>query len=87
MACALLLFNILHLSRPENLSSEELDGHLFSAYMMLPMASVTLGLLHFNWHPSEVFVGDTFTYFAGAVFAVAGILGHFSEVLLIFFIP
>ncbi len=35
----------------------------------------------------QVFVGDTFTYFAGMTFAVAGILGHFSETLLCFFIP
>lgn len=37
--------------------------------------------------PSQVFVGDTFTYFAGMTLAVAGILGHFSETLLMFFIP
>lgn len=37
--------------------------------------------------PSQVFVGDTFTYFAGMALAVAGILGHFSETLLLFFIP
>jgi UDP-N-acetylglucosamine--dolichyl-phosphate N-acetylglucosaminephosphotransferase len=34
-----------------------------------------------------VFVGDTFTYFAGMTFAVVGILGHFSETLLLFFVP
>lgn len=37
--------------------------------------------------PSQVFVGDTFTYFAGMTIAVAGILGHFSETLLLFLIP
>ncbi len=35
----------------------------------------------------QVFVGDTFTYFAGMAIAVAGILGHFSETLLILLIP
>lgn len=35
----------------------------------------------------QVFVGDTFTYFAGMTLAVAGILGHFSEMLLLFFTP
>ena len=35
----------------------------------------------------QVFVGDTFTYFSGMTLAVAGILGHFSETLLLFFIP
>jgi len=34
-----------------------------------------------------VFVGDTFTYFAGMTIAVAGILGHFSETLLLFLMP
>lgn len=32
-------------------------------------------------------MGDTFTYFSGMTLAVAGILGHFSETLLLFFIP
>ena len=29
------------------------DGHLFSAYLMLPLATTTLGLLRFNWFPSQ----------------------------------
>lgn len=63
------------------------DAHLFSAYLMLPFIATTLALLMFNWYPSRVFVGDTFTYFAGMTIAVAGILGHFSETLLLFFLP
>mmetsp|Transcript_39759 Transcript_39759/g.66701 ORF Transcript_39759/g.66701 Transcript_39759/m.66701 type:complete len:404 (-) Transcript_39759:678-1889(-) len=63
------------------------DAHLFSAYLMLPFIATTLALLVFNWYPSKVFVGDTFTYFAGMTFAVVGILGHFSETLLLFFVP
>ena len=54
---------------------------------MLPMTSTSFGLLMFNWYPSRVFVGDTYTYFAGMSIAVAGILGHFSETLLIFLVP
>lgn len=38
-------------------------------------------------YPSKVFVGDSFTYFAGMTLAVAGILGHFSETLLLFLVP
>jgi len=37
--------------------------------------------------PSRVFVGDTWCYFAGQVLACAGVLGHFSKTLLLFFIP
>lgn len=60
---------------------------MFSAYLMLPLSAATLGLLTYNWYPSQVFVGDTFTYFAGMTLSVAGILGHFSETLLLFFVP
>lgn len=38
-------------------------------------------------YPSRVFVGDTWCYFAGQVLACAGVLGHFSKTLLLFFIP
>jgi UDP-N-acetylglucosamine--dolichyl-phosphate N-acetylglucosaminephosphotransferase len=40
-----------------------------------------------NRYPSRVFVGDTYTYFAGMTLAVTGILGHFSKTLMLFFIP
>ncbi|GAD93855.1 UDP-N-acetyl-glucosamine-1-P transferase Alg7 [Paecilomyces variotii No. 5] len=63
------------------------DSHLFSIYFLLPFVGVSLALLCHNWYPSKVFVGDTYCYFAGMVFAVVGILGHFSKTLLLMFIP
>lgn len=63
------------------------DSHLFSLYFLLPFLGVSLALLCHNWYPSKVFVGDTYCYFAGMVFAVVGILGHFSKTLLLLFIP
>ncbi|RHZ44475.1 UDP-N-acetylglucosamine--dolichyl-phosphate N-acetylglucosaminephosphotransferase [Aspergillus thermomutatus] len=63
------------------------DSHLFSLYFLLPFVGVSLALLCHNWYPSKVFVGDTYCYFAGMVFAVVGILGHFSKTLLLLFIP
>lgn len=88
VACAVLLHNLLSVAGWLSGSSPAVrDGHLFSAYLMMPLATCTLGLLTFNWYPSRVFVGDTFTYFAGMTIAVAGILGHFSETLLLFLIP
>lgn len=62
-------------------------NHLFSIDLVMPFAACTLGLLNHNWFPSAVFVGDTFCYFAGMTFAMAAILGHFSETLLLLFIP
>jgi UDP-N-acetylglucosamine--dolichyl-phosphate N-acetylglucosaminephosphotransferase len=63
------------------------DAHLFSIYLLLPFIGVSLALLLHNWYPSKVFVGDTYCYFAGMVFAVDGILGHFSKTLWLLFIP
>lgn len=63
------------------------ESHLFSMYLLLPFIGVSLALLKHNWYPANVFVGDTYCYFAGMVFAVVGILGHFSKTLLLLFIP
>jgi UDP-N-acetylglucosamine--dolichyl-phosphate N-acetylglucosaminephosphotransferase len=63
------------------------DSHLFSLYMLLPFIGVSVALWWHNWYPSRVFVGDTYCYLAGMVFAVVGILGHFSKTLLLLFIP
>lgn len=87
IACAVLFHNLVMLGGPAGEYPDVRDGHLFSAYLMMPLAATTLALLTFNWYPAQVFVGDTFTYFAGMALAVAGILGHFSETLLMFFIP
>ncbi|KKZ67532.1 UDP-N-acetylglucosamine-dolichyl-phosphate N-acetylglucosaminephosphotransferase [[Emmonsia] crescens] len=64
-----------------------MDSHLFSIYLLLPFIAVSLALWWHNWYPAKVFVGDTYCYFAGMVFAVVGILGHFSKTLLLMFVP
>ncbi|ORZ31090.1 glycosyl transferase family 4-domain-containing protein [Catenaria anguillulae PL171] len=61
--------------------------HLFALYLLVPFVATSAALVKFNWFPARVFVGDTFTYFAGMVLAVVGILGHFSKTLLLFFLP
>ncbi len=63
------------------------DSHMFSLFLLFPFIGVSLALLTQNWYPARVFVGDTYCYFAGMVFAVVGILGHFSKTLLLLFIP
>jgi len=63
------------------------QNHFLSIMLVTPFAGVCAGLLYHNWYPSRVFVGDTFCYFAGMTFAVAGILSHFSKTMLLFFIP
>ncbi|KAL9013576.1 MAG: hypothetical protein Q9173_001739 [Seirophora scorigena] len=63
------------------------DPHLFSIYLLLPFIGVSTALWWHNCYPARVFVGDTYCYFAGMVFAIVGILGHFSKTLLLTFIP
>ncbi|KAK9475628.1 glycosyl transferase family 4-domain-containing protein [Lipomyces japonicus] len=63
------------------------EAHLLSTYFVLPLLGVSIALLKYNWYPARVFVGDTYCYFAGMVFAEVGILGHFAKTLLVFLIP
>lgn len=85
IALLLILNDCLYLSTPY--LHPATDSHLFSLYMLLPFLGVSLALWWHNWYPARVFVGDTYCYFAGMVFAVVGILGHFSKTLLLLFIP
>ncbi|CAK7564644.1 MAG: tunicamycin resistance protein [Sporothrix epigloea] len=63
------------------------DSHLFSLYFLLPFLGVSGALLVHNWYPARVFVGDTYCYFAGMVFVVVSILGHFSKTLVLLLLP
>ena len=69
------------------ITEEIYSSHLFSATIMIPFLLTSAALFKQNKFPSKVFVGDTYCYFAGMTFAVAGILGHFSKTMLLFFIP
>ncbi|CEO98706.1 UDP-N-acetylglucosamine--dolichyl-phosphate N-acetylglucosaminephosphotransferase [Plasmodiophora brassicae] len=81
IAVAVLIHNYVELHGPQA------APHFFSMTLMMPFAFTTAALLLYNWYPSAVFVGDTFTTYAGMTFAVAGIMGHFSKTLLLFFMP
>ncbi|XP_073142949.1 uncharacterized protein [Henckelia pumila] len=85
IACAILIHNVMQIGAATD--PEYKQAHAFSIYLAQPLLATSLALLSYNWYPSSVFVGDTYTYFAGMTMAVIGILGHFSETLLIFFTP
>lgn len=68
-------------------SQEHINNQFLSLYVVIPFITVSLVLIYFNKFPSKVFVGDTYCYFAGTVFASVGILGHFSKTLLLMFLP
>lgn len=83
IAATIVVFNVIQLIR----ASTEAWCHLLSLYFLFPYIGTTLALLKFNWYPSEVFVGDTFCYFSGMVFAVCGLVGRFSKTVLLFSLP
>lgn len=78
---------LLSTPQPPPTHNPSTDPHLFSIYLLLPFLAVSLALLPHNIYPARVFVGDTFCYFAGMVFAVVAILAHFSKTLLLLFLP
>lgn len=85
IACSILVHNLMQINR----SSDQniILQHHYSLFIIIPYIFVTLGLYKYNKYPSKVFVGDTFTYWSGMVFAVCGILGYFTKSLMLFFIP
>lgn len=88
LCCNDILYLDPRAGQPGSFASIELrDRHLFSLALLLPFCGCCVGLLTWNKFPARVFVGDTFCYFAGQVLACAGVLGHFSKTLLLFFVP
>ncbi|PIN05518.1 UDP-N-acetylglucosamine--dolichyl-phosphate N-acetylglucosaminephosphotransferase [Handroanthus impetiginosus] len=75
IACAILIHNIMQIGASTD--PEYKQAHAFSIYLVQPLLATSLALLSYNWYPSSVFVGDTYTYFAGMTMAVVGILGHY----------
>lgn len=85
LAVIFLINDILYLTMGVNEHAQE--SHLFSLLLIIPFLGVSIALFKWNRWPAKVFVGDTYCYFAGMVFAVVGILGHFSKTTLLFFLP
>jgi UDP-N-acetylglucosamine--dolichyl-phosphate N-acetylglucosaminephosphotransferase len=53
--------------------------------LLAPFITTSLGLWWFNYYPSRVFVGDSYTYWAGMTLAVVGIVSHGSKTMMLFF--
>ncbi|CCE86721.1 Piso0_005228 [Millerozyma farinosa CBS 7064] len=86
LAVVFLLNDACYLAS-SSVSQAAYESHLFSVIFLIPFVGVSLSLLKYNWCPAKVFVGDTYCYFSGMVFAIVGILGHFSKTLLLFLLP
>ena len=84
IGATIILFNLIEIISHQQ---EKLFENVFSLSIIMPFFFCSLALFIFNKYPSQLFIGDTYCYFAGMTFACAGILGHFSKTLLFFFIP
>lgn len=84
IALSIILKDLMNLNSG---NPESEYNHLFTLYLLLPFVGVSSALYYWNRYPAKVFVGDTYCYFAGMMFAVCGILGHFTKTLLLLFVP
>ena len=85
IALLLVLNDTLYLMTPY--PNPATESHLFSLFFLLPFLGVSFALYAHNKYPARVFVGDTYCYFAGMVFIVVSVLGHFSKTLALLLIP
>lgn len=63
------------------------DHQIRALLLLMPFLGVSAALWQANKYPARIFVGDSYTYFAGTVLAVASVTGVYSKTLLLFFVP
>ena len=81
IACSILAMAAIELREGPS------ENYTLSIVFLPPFVATTLALLRSNWYPARVFVGDTFTNYAGMALAVVAILGHFPVMLLLLMAP
>lgn len=83
LTVTILIYNLIGIMT----STDCNEWHIFSIQLLLPFLFGSYALYEYNRYPAQVFVGDSYCYFAGITLAVVGIFGHFSEEILAFAIP
>lgn len=83
LTLTVVLYNLIEITTRSDCD----EVHIFSLQLLVPFLTCSYALYQFNRFPAQVFVGDSYCYFAGMTLAVVGILGHFSEEILIFAAP
>ncbi|KAA8518087.1 hypothetical protein F0562_015561 [Nyssa sinensis] len=58
IASAILIRNVMQIGAS---TDPEYNAHAFSIYLVQSLLATSLALLSYNWYPSSVFVGDTYT--------------------------
>lgn len=83
LTLTVVLYNIIEITTKSDCD----EIHIFSLQLLIPFLFCSYALYQSNKFPAQVFVGDSYCYFGGMTLAVVGILGHFSEEILIFAAP
>lgn len=83
LVVTVILYNLVEITTQVHCS----EVHIFSLQLLVPFLFCSCALYYYNRFPAKVFVGDSYCYFAGMTIGVVGILGHFSEEILLFAIP
>lgn len=79
---SIMLENLICIAR--GLNAEE---NFVSLVFLGPFCATSFALLRANRVESKTFVGDTYCYFAGCVFAACAIIGKFPIKVMLFFLP
>jgi UDP-GlcNAc:undecaprenyl-phosphate GlcNAc-1-phosphate transferase len=59
------------------------EGHMAVVYLSLILAGATLGFLKYNFHPAQIFMGDSGSMFLGFTLATLAIMGLGKSVTII----
>lgn len=83
LTISVILYNVIEITTESDCD----EVHILSLQLLIPFLLCSCALYNYNRYPAQVFVGDSYCYFAGMTLAVVGILGHFSEEILLFAVP
>lgn len=83
LTVSIIFYNLVEITTKSDCD----EVHVLSLQLLLPFLATSCALYSFNRYPAKVFVGDSYCYFAGMTLAVVGILGHFSEEILMLALP
>jgi UDP-GlcNAc:undecaprenyl-phosphate GlcNAc-1-phosphate transferase len=54
-----------------------LQGQIFFAFILMALTGASLGFLRFNFHPSQLFMGDSGSLFLGYMFGTLTVMGSY----------
>ncbi|MHA1409012.1 MAG: UDP-N-acetylglucosamine--dolichyl-phosphate N-acetylglucosaminephosphotransferase [Candidatus Odinarchaeia archaeon] len=64
-----------------------MTNNTFAVYMVVPLIATTIALSYYNKYPAKVFVGNSFTYFAGMALIAIAILANMERIVILCTFP